>query len=73
MYRSSQTLIIRKVVITFYSMGRKLQHKDMNTGNAIVFVTVHVLKILQDIYLFSASTKISRFESYQLQPKLSFL
>ena len=60
MYRSSQTLIIRKVVITFYSMGRKLQHKDMNTGNAIVFVTVHVLKILQDIthiFIFRVNKK----------------
>ena len=49
MYKSSQTLITRKVVITIYSMGRKLQHKDMNRGNAILFVMVHVLKILQDI------------------------
>ena len=55
---SSLMLITRKVVITFYFMGRKLQHKDMNRGNAIVFVTVHVLNFLQDFtYIFIVQIK----------------
>ena len=54
---SSQILIIRKVVITFYFMGRKLQHKEMSRGNAIAFVTVHVLDFLQEL-LFKTSNDI---------------